>query len=101
MFPLFLSFLVKTTTSIHIMGGHARNAAAEPKPDQDLEALKAARIPLAFRDTCGHLLLDLNKCRRPNYFNPSKCGHERHTYEECEYYAWMDRVAKKGGVAQH
>jgi NADH dehydrogenase (ubiquinone) 1 beta subcomplex subunit 7 len=83
------------------MGGHARNAAAEPKAEQDLEALKVARIPLAFRDTCGHLLVGLNQCRRANYFSPNQCGSERHTYEECEYYSWMDRVAKKGGVAQH
>lgn len=76
------------------MGGR-HNAAAEPKADQDLEALKQAKIPLAFRDKCGHLLVDLNKCRRANYYQMNKCGHERHTYEECEYYAWMDRVAKK------
>ena len=76
------------------MGGR-NNPAAEPKKKQDLEALKEARIPLAFRDTCGHLLVDLNKCRRENMFSPNECGHERHTYEECEYYAWMDRVALK------
>ena len=75
------------------MGGHGhRNAAAEPKKDQDLESLKAANVPLAFRDKCGHLLVDLNKCRRANFYSPNQCGHERHTYEECEYYAWMDRV---------
>mmetsp|Transcript_2427 Transcript_2427/g.6746 ORF Transcript_2427/g.6746 Transcript_2427/m.6746 type:complete len:83 (-) Transcript_2427:343-591(-) len=74
------------------MGGHARNPEAEPRKDQDLAAMKAAKLPLAFRDTCGHLLIDLNKCRRANYFNPNQCGHERHTYEECEYYAWMERV---------
>mmetsp|Transcript_36171 Transcript_36171/g.87507 ORF Transcript_36171/g.87507 Transcript_36171/m.87507 type:complete len:91 (+) Transcript_36171:184-456(+) len=84
------------------MGGR-HNAAAEPKADQDLEALKAAKIPLAFRDKCGHLLVGLNQCRKENFYQMSKCGHERHTYEECEYYAWMDRVAKKkasdyGGV---
>lgn len=77
--------------------GHARNPAAEPKKDQDVEALKAAKIPLALRDKCGHLLVGLNACRREHYFNPNRCGHERHTYEECEYYAWMDRVALKEG----
>ena len=76
------------------MGGR-NNPAAEPKKKQDLAALKEARIPLAFRDTCGHLLVDLNKCRRANMFSPNECGHERHTYEECEYYAWMDRCALK------
>lgn len=74
------------------MGHGPRNPAAEPKKDQDLAALKDAKIPLAYRDKCGHLLVDLNKCRRENFFSPNQCGHERHTYEECEYYAWMDRV---------
>ena len=80
------------------MGGghdHHRNAAAEPKAKQNLKSLKDNRIPLAYRDKCGHLLVDLNKCRRANYFSPNECGHERHTYEECEYYAWLDRVAVK------
>jgi NADH dehydrogenase (ubiquinone) 1 beta subcomplex subunit 7 len=54
--------------------------------------LKEAKIPLAVRDKCGHLLINLNKCRRAIMFNPSQCGHERHTYEECEYYLWNDRV---------
>lgn len=73
-------------------GGHARNPAAEPSLTQDLAAMKDAKIPLAYRDKCGHLLVDLNKCRRANLFSPHSCGHQRHTYEECEYYAWMDRV---------
>jgi NADH dehydrogenase (ubiquinone) 1 beta subcomplex subunit 7 len=79
------------------MGGHdhPRNAEAEPKKDQDLAVLKAAKIPLAYRDKCGHLLVDLNKCRREKMFSPNECSHERHTYEECEYYAWKDRVNLK------
>ena len=84
------------------MGGghHHRNEAAEPKIDQDIESFKDAKIPLAYRDKCGHLLVDLNKCRRENYFSPAQCGHQRHTYEECEYYAWMDRVAKKSAMSK-
>lgn len=74
------------------MGGGHRNPEAEPRKKQDLAALKEAQIPLAYRDKCAHLLVDLNKCRRATYFSPNQCGHERHTYEECEYYAWMDRV---------
>jgi NADH dehydrogenase (ubiquinone) 1 beta subcomplex subunit 7 len=76
-------------------GGHHINHEAMPKQNQDLEALKAARIPLAFRDTCGHLLIKLNECRRETLFNPHKCGHERHTYEECGYYAYLQRVEAK------
>jgi NADH dehydrogenase (ubiquinone) 1 beta subcomplex subunit 7 len=77
------------------MGGHdshRNNPAAEPTAQQDVAALKEAKIPLAYRDKCGHLLIDLNKCRRANFFSPNSCGHNRHTYEECEYYAWLDRV---------
>eukprot|EP00980_Cylindrotheca_fusiformis_P019831 scaffold6966_cov112-Cylindrotheca_fusiformis.AAC.9 len=82
------------------MGGHSNdhhrtNPAAEPKSNQDLEALKTAKIPLAYRDKCGHLLIDLNKCRHESLYQMTACNHERHTYEECEYYAWLDRVAKK------
>lgn len=76
------------------MGGR-NNPEAEPKSKQDLKLLAESKIPLAFRDTCGHLLVDLNKCRKSTLYNPNSCGHERHTYEECEYYAWMDRVAAK------
>jgi hypothetical protein len=28
-------------------------------------------------------------------FNPTKCDHERHTYEECGYYAYLQRVEAK------
>jgi hypothetical protein len=78
------------------MGGHGpRNAAAEPKAEQDMESLKQAKISLAYRDKCGHLLVDLNKCRREELYQMTACSHQRHTYEECEYYLWLDRVVKK------
>jgi|Transcript_20716 NADH dehydrogenase (ubiquinone) 1 beta subcomplex subunit 7 len=79
------------------MGGghHHHNPEADPKRDQDIQALKDAKIPIAFRDTCGHLLIKLNKCRREALFNPTKCDHERHTYEECGYYAYLQRVEAK------
>ena len=80
---------------------HRNNPAAEPTLKQDVAALQAAKIPLAFRDKCGHLLIDLNACRRANAFSPNRCGHERHTYEECEYYAWMDRVQLKQQEAKN
>jgi len=82
------------------MGGR-NNPEAEPKTTQDVAAMQAAKLPLAYRDKCGHLLIDLNKCRREHKFKMWECGHERHTYEECEYYAWMDRCAKKGGAPAH
>ena len=42
------------------MGGGHRNPEAEPRKKQDLAALKEAQIPLAYRDKCAHLLVDLN-----------------------------------------
>jgi hypothetical protein len=79
------------------MGGghHAVSLAAMPKAEQDIESFKKHKIPLAYRDTCGHLLVDLNVCRRATFFNPHQCTHQRHTYEECEYIAWQNRVETK------
>lgn len=76
------------------MGGHY-NPEAEPKADQDLQALKDAQVPVAFRDKCAHLLVGLNKCRRQTLYHPEKCEHERHTYEECLYYCYLQRVELK------
>lgn len=32
-----------------------------------------ARLPLAYRDSCAHLLIPLNRCRRDEYYLPWKC----------------------------
>ena len=103
--PLLLSLLSASASSIPlpttfhtaiIMGGHGHvNPEAQPIAQQDIEAMKAHQIPVAYRDTCAHLLINLNTCRRETYFNPNACGHWRHTYEECEYVAWEKRVADK------
>ena len=79
------------------MGGghHHVTPGSEPKKDQNIEAIKDAKIPLAWRDTCSHILIDLNKCRRETWWNPNKCGHERHIYEECEYNAYLQRIEAK------
>jgi NADH dehydrogenase (ubiquinone) 1 beta subcomplex subunit 7 len=51
-------------------------------------------------DNCAHLLVPLNVCRRETGFNPDKCTHQRHIYEECQYIAWCARVeAKKKAAA--
>jgi NADH dehydrogenase (ubiquinone) 1 beta subcomplex subunit 7 len=76
-------------------GGHHHSPEAQPKQEQDLELLKKEHVGLPFRDNCAHLLVPLNRCRRETYFNPNKCGHERHTYEECEFIAWEKRVEAK------
>mmetsp|Transcript_26584 Transcript_26584/g.55993 ORF Transcript_26584/g.55993 Transcript_26584/m.55993 type:complete len:92 (+) Transcript_26584:183-458(+) len=78
------------------MGGHHHfNPEAEPQKDQDIQAIKDAKIPLAWRDTCSHILIKLNQCRRETWWNPNKCEHDRHTYEECQYNAYLQRVEAK------
>ena len=77
------------------MGGHHHNPEAQPKEKQDLQSLKDAQIPLGYRDTCAHLLVKLNECRRETLYNPHKCSHQRHTYEECGYNGWLGRVDAK------
>lgn len=32
-----------------------------------------ARLPLAYRDSCAHLLIPLNRCRFEEYYLPWKC----------------------------
>ena len=76
-------------------GGHHQNPEAKPNKEQDLSALRKEKVPLAWRDTCAHLLIPLNKCRRETFWNPNKCGHWRHTYEECEYNAYVQRCEAK------
>jgi len=37
------------------------------------EAMSAARLPIAYRDSCAHLLIPLNRCRFEEYYLPWKC----------------------------
>jgi hypothetical protein len=69
-----------------------------------------ARLPMAYRDRCAHLLIPLNECRRETWFAPWKCKvetasarpkwfsdvsqDERHSYEKCQYDEFMKRVKK-------
>lgn len=66
--------------------------------DVSAEATRAemstARLPLAYRDTCAHLLIPLNKCRYENYYMPFRCVDERHGYEKCQYEEFLLRVKK-------
>ena len=50
------------------------------------DEMKAARIDIAFRDYCAHLLIPLNQCRRSTFYMPFKCSEERHAYEKCQYH---------------
>lgn len=49
------------------------------------EELARHQIPHRLRDSCAHLLIPLNKCRRDNYYLPWACSEARHAYEECQY----------------
>ena len=37
------------------------------------EQMSEARLPLAYRDSCAHLLIPLNRCRFEEYYLPWKC----------------------------
>lgn len=49
------------------------------------EEMRAARLPISYRDYCAHLLIPLNKCRKETFYLPFKCTDERHEYERCQY----------------
>ncbi|KAJ3982198.1 NADH-ubiquinone oxidoreductase B18 subunit-domain-containing protein [Lentinula detonsa] len=46
------------------------------------EEMKAAKLPLGWRDQCSALLIPLNICRREKNFLPWECEHEKHAYEK-------------------
>lgn len=58
------------------------------------EEMVEAKIPLAYRDQCAHLLIPLNKCRHAEFYLPWKCEAERHVYEKCAYELVMERMLK-------
>jgi NADH dehydrogenase (ubiquinone) 1 beta subcomplex subunit 7 len=59
------------------------------------EEMNAARVPLAYRDYCAHLLIPLNECRVETYYAPWKCTDLRHAYEQCQYDDYLRRLHKK------
>ncbi|KAL2884985.1 NADH dehydrogenase ubiquinone 1 beta subcomplex subunit 7 [Ceratocystis lukuohia] len=68
--------------------------SAEPARRATREEMREARLPLAYRDSCAHLLIPLNRCRYDTYYLPWKCEDERHSYEKCQYLEFKKRVAK-------
>ncbi|KAH7132285.1 NADH-ubiquinone oxidoreductase-like protein B18 subunit [Dendryphion nanum] len=58
------------------------------------EEMSVARLPLAYRDSCAHLLIPLNRCRQEEFYLPWKCEDERHSYEKCQYVEFKERVKK-------
>lgn len=61
------------------------------------EQMAAARLDVAFRDHCAHMLIPLNACRADTKFLPWKCTHERHEYERCQYEEYVLREGWVGG----
>lgn len=62
--------------------------------------MSAARLPLAYRDSCAHLLIPLNKCRQETWYLPWKCVDERHSYEKCQYEEFKLRVKKMDEIRE-
>ena len=56
------------------------------------EEMKAARVPLLFRDYCAHILIPLNECRVKTWYSPFQCSELRHAYEKCEFEEYERRV---------
>ncbi|KAI4736523.1 hypothetical protein E4T44_15250 [Aureobasidium sp. EXF-8845] len=52
---------------------HAVGLEAGPSTPASREEMSDARLPLAYRDTCAHLLIPLNRCRHNEYYLPWKC----------------------------
>ncbi|KAJ4351401.1 uncharacterized protein N0V89_006743 [Didymosphaeria variabile] len=73
-------------SAVGLTGGEPQKATREE--------MSAARLPLAYRDSCAHLLIPLNRCRVDEYYLPWKCEDERHSYEKCQYEEFKLRVKK-------
>ncbi|OIW06788.1 hypothetical protein TanjilG_11513 [Lupinus angustifolius] len=64
------------------------------------EEMVEARVPLAYRDQCAHLLIPLNKCRQSEFYLPWKCQNQRHSYEKCEYELVMERMLQMNKIRE-
>ncbi|KAF1962365.1 putative NADH-ubiquinone oxidoreductase B18 subunit [Byssothecium circinans] len=81
-----MTVVEKTKDAVGVTGGEPRKATREE--------MSAARLPLAYRDSCAHLLIPLNRCRHNEFYLPWKCENERHSYEKCQYDEFKQRVRK-------
>ena len=54
--------------------------ALTPATEATREEMSAAKLPLAYRDSCAHLLIPLNRCRFEEYYLPWKCEVNRPIY---------------------
>jgi hypothetical protein len=56
----------------------SKSSSGDPDPltvttEATREEMRDARLPLAYRDSCAHLLIPLNKCRRETWYAPWSC----------------------------
>mmetsp|Transcript_18512 Transcript_18512/g.39863 ORF Transcript_18512/g.39863 Transcript_18512/m.39863 type:complete len:110 (-) Transcript_18512:525-854(-) len=77
---------------------------APPEMKVTREQMKAAQLPINFRDYCAHLLIPLNDCRKKSFYWPFSCSDLRHAYEKCEFDEYerremIHRMKKKEGLA--
>lgn len=70
------------STSESLPGSHETEAGVQWKGPQLTRSacaeatraeMSAAKLPLAYRDSCAHLLIPLNKCRPDNWYMPWRC----------------------------
>lgn len=57
-----------------------------------VEEMESAKLPLADRDFCAHLLLKYRACRADKAPWLWRCGHEKHEYLQCEYEDYILRM---------
>ncbi|KAG2432422.1 hypothetical protein HYH02_012993 [Chlamydomonas schloesseri] len=58
------------------------------------EQMDAADVPYHYRDYCAHMYIDYKECRLTSGFSwRTKCAHELHAYNKCEYKEFKRRVA--------
>lgn len=49
------------------------------------EQMESAKLEVADRDYCAHLLISYNACRKEVWPWVYQCHHEKHEYQQCEY----------------
>lgn len=42
-------------------------------------------VPREYRNECVEYYMKLMRCRRSTWFNPWKCDHEEHEFNNCRY----------------
>ncbi|CZT16615.1 probable NADH-ubiquinone oxidoreductase B18 subunit [Ramularia collo-cygni] len=99
------STIQDTAESVKSAVGLGHGGHSTPSKQASREEMSAAKLPLAYRDSCAGLLIPLNKCRMDNYYLTWRCQDERHSYEKCQYEEFKLRVkkmdeirAEKGGA---